>query len=515
MISGLTLVSRILGLLRDAICLRYFGAGIWHYFTLAFMIPNLFRRLFGEGALSAALIPIYTEKLQQDEKAAHTLAQAVVTLLIMLLAGLTLLGLGFIYLYWHWSDHQYKTWLVLCLAAIMLPYMILICTVAVIGGLLNVHRHFAAPAAAPILLNLCIIASIYFLTPLFGVDRWNQIFAVAVAVIIAGIMQLLLQYPALKKAKLNLNLNFHFANVGLNKLFKLMAPMVLGLSVVQINTLMDSLIAFFFSATPESGPTFTLLGREFTYPVIEGSLSYLYCAQRLYQFPLGIFAVALATAIFPLLSVHAVQNDLAAFSKSLRQGLRMVFFISLPATVGIILIRTPLVRIIFEGKEFTSYDTSQTAWTLLFYSLGIASYSLQQIVVRAYYSFQDSVTPVKVALYMVGLNFILNLILIWFLATGGLALATAICATIQVSILLVLLIKRYRLVISKGIKASILKTTAATAIMGAGCRLTINQLADTSDLLQLLAVLTVSFILYIAVSIALKNTEFHALLKRK
>jgi len=513
LIAGLTMISRIFGLLRDIVCAYFFSTAVWHYFAIAFMVPNLFRRLFGEGALSAALIPVYSQQLHSDRKAARALVHSVITLLIMILMVLILLGEAFLYFYWRLSSHSPKTFLILTLTAIMLPYLLLICLAAALGGLLNVHRHFASPAALPILLNLCMIISIIYFRKFFGDDPWRQIYVVAIAVLIAGFLQLLLQYPDLRRAGISLRFRFDFADKSLRQIFRLMAPMILGLSAMQINALCDYLIAHLFSG-PQAGSSFTLWGHTILYPVVEGSVSFLYYSQRLYQLPLGVFGVALATAVFPLLSQHAAQRDHLSFSHTLAQGLRLTIFVALPATLGLILIRVPVVKLILERGAFTHHDTLQVAWTLLFYALGITAYCFQLLVVRAYYSFQDPITPVKIAVRMILLNLFLNLVLIWPLGTGGLALSTAICATIQVIILLKLLIRRYQLHLADGLVGVCKKTCLACAIMVLGGYLVLYFLRDYSTSVQIVTAVTLSGLLFAGASWLLKNEELYSLLRR-
>jgi len=516
LIIALTLVSRILGMLRDAICSRCFGAGVLHYFYIPFLIPNLARRIFGEGALSAALIPVYTEQLHKDKQAAKALASSVITLLVIILAAITLLGMCAFYAYWHWlSDQGDKSRLILSLAAIMLPYLISICLVAAIGGLLNVHRHFAVPAATPILFNIFIIVGVICFRGYFGDTLWQQVYVIAVAVLLSGFAQLLLQYPALRKVGLSLRFRFSFRDEGLRKIFRLMAPMIVGLAAVQINTLLDMLTAYYLSATPQTGSTFTLAGQVFEYPVKEGSVTYLFYAQRCYQFPLGVFGIAFATAIFPFLSSFAAQKDFRQFSDTLAQGFRLVIFIGLPATVGMILVRLPMVKVIFEGNEFTAADSSHTARALFFYSLGIVAYFVQQLLVRAYYSFQDSVTPVKVAVRMVGANLVLNLILIWPLGTGGMALSTAFCATAGGVVLLVVLIKRYDLKITAGLFACVFKTVIATVVMASGGWWALYVLNGSGAIWQMVVAVPICISLFILTSLLLKHGEIEALLHRK
>ncbi|MCG8333568.1 MAG: murein biosynthesis integral membrane protein MurJ, partial [Proteobacteria bacterium] len=346
-----------------------------------------------------------------------------------------------------------------------------ICSVAMVGGMLQVHRHFLAPASAPVFLNIVIIAGVIFFSGKFQSSgrfddvRWDQIYSAAWAVLIAGVIQFAIQLPALRKYNISLTPRFAFNEEPLKKIFKIMLPMIIGLAAVQINTLMDTVIAYVLRATPETGETLTLFGRTIYYPVIEGSVTYLFYAQRCYQFPLGVFGIALATAIFPFLSSCVVNNDMKGFGRQLNHGIRLVLFIGIPASVGLIIVATPMVRAIFEGDQFTVKDTSNTAITLVYYSLGVTAYCLQQLIVRAYYSFKDSVTPMKIAIRMIALNFLLNVILIWPLATGGLGLATTISATLQAVILLRIIVKRYKLEISGRIIPCILKSIISSGIM--------------------------------------------------
>ena len=511
----LTIASRIFGLLRDAICLDYFGTAAWHYFALPFKIPNLFRRLFGEGALSAALIPVYTDRLSRDEQGAKSLANSVITLLVIVLAGFTLLGWLLIVILKNFGPESEKFDFMMQYAIVLLPYMILICTVAAMAGLLNVHRHFAAPAAAPIILNVCIIGGVLLLRKSFGETPLEQVRVVAWAVLIAGALQLLLQYVTLSRRGLVLLPSWNFSDPDVKKIMRLMAPMMVGLSAMQLNTLLDDVIAWLLSATPESGDVFSIAGRIFEYPVREGAVSFLYGAQRLYQFPLGVFGVALATAIFPLLSRDAIDGDRRNFAESLSQGLRLGIFLSIPATVGMILVRKPLIAVLFQRMAFTGADTDATAWPLLFYSLGIAAYCIQQIVTRAFYAFQDSVTPVKIAIRLIGLNLLLNLLLIWPLGTGGLALSTAFCASLQVAILLRILVRRYELHIAAGIFLASVKTAIATVVMVLAWLLAIWLLGDVSVGVQVLVSVPVCATAFGLSSWLIGSTELAELFRRK
>lgn len=470
-IASLTAISRVFGFLRDIAYSHFFGAGaLLDAWTIAFKIPNLARRLFGEGAASASLIPIYSEELHNNPQQAKQLVNTIVTVMFVILAALVLIGQGIIFCYYKFFSSTGDTKLILSLSSIMLPYMLFICLVAILAGILQVHRHFATPAAAPIVLNICIIASILLTGWAFKIKAEQQVFYVAVAVLIAGIAQIAIQIPPLRSAGVSIRPGWQIRSEAFKKIIILMGPMILGLTVTQINTLADDLIAWWFSSSAEKGSSFILLGKEILYPLQRGSVSHLYYAQRLYQLPLGVFGISLATAIFPVMSSFAAKKDLQGLCKTVSQGLRSAAFIAIPATIGLAAIARPLISVAFEHGKFVRDDTGMVAWTLLFYSIGLCGYFTQQVITRAFYSMQDSKTPMRSALIAVMANIVLNLTLIWFLGTGGLALSTAVCSYVQVVILVVFLRRTLR---NKGAEASILeglgltllKTVAATLFM--------------------------------------------------
>lgn len=472
-IASLTAISRVFGFARDMAYSHFFGASaLLDAWTIAFKIPNLARRLFGEGAASASLIPIYSEELHKDPQQAKQLVNTVVTVLFVILAAMVLIGQGIIWGYYKFFSSTSDTRLVLSLSSIMLPYMLFVCMVAILAGILQVHRHFAAPAAAPIVLNICIIASILLTGWVFKIKAQQQVFFVAVAVLIAGLAQIAIQVPPLRSAGVSIRPSWQIHSDAFRKIIILMGPMIIGLTVTQINTLADDLIAWWFSSSPEKGLFFILLGRDIQYPLERGSVSHLYYAQRLYQLPLGIFGISLATAIFPVMSSYAARKDFSGLCRTVSQGLRSTIFIAIPATIGLVVIARPLISLAFQHGQFGANDTNMVAWTLLFYALGLSGYFAQQVLTRAFYSMQDSKTPMRSALIAVIANIFLNLTLIWFLGTGGLALSTALCSYVQVVILVVFLRRSLR---KRGTEASILdgfamtllKTLAATLLMSA------------------------------------------------
>jgi len=465
-IAGLTTISRVFGMLRDMAFAHFLGAGgLMDGWVIAFKIPNLARRLFGEGAAASSLIPVYSEQMQKNPEAAKKLACTVVTVVFLLLAGIVLLGEGIIWGYYRFFSILPSTNLKLALSGIMLPYTIMICVVAILAGILHAHRHFAMPAAAPIVLNMFIIGSLCIGGWGLRIEPGSLVFVVAVAVLVAGLVQLFMQLGPLRTVGVYICPAWRVRSEAFKKIIVLMGPMILGLTVTQINTLADDFIALWFSGSPEKGEVFSLLGSQIRYPMWEGAVSQLFYSQRLYQFPLGILGISLATAIFPVMSSEAARKDFAALARTISRGIRAAIFVALPATAGLLLVRNLVISVIFERGRFTSSDTTLTAGVLLFYSLGLCGFFMQQVVTRAFYSMQNSKMPATSALIAVCVNIVLNLTLIWFMGTGGLAISTALCSYLQVVILILALCRRFGPSILDGTSTTLLKASAATILM--------------------------------------------------
>ncbi len=422
-IGTATLLSRILGFVRDMVLARLFGAGAAaDAFFVAYRIPNLLRELFAEGSMSAAFIPVFSEYLAtRGKRDAWELASAAFTTLLTVLTGVCLLGVlaapwivrliapGF-------SADAERQALTILLTRIMFPYLLFIGLAALAMGVLNSIRSFAAPAFSPVVFNIAIIAAAFLLAPLFD----EPILAVAVGVVVGGCAQFLIQMPVLKRAELLFGWRFDFAHEGLCRIGWLMAPALIGLSVTQINILVSTILASYFPG----GPT------------------YLFYGMRLIHFPLGVFGVALATALLPSLATQAAKGELDALRGTLGFGLRLIFFIIFPAMVGIILLRLPIVHLFFEHGRFTAADTQGTAAAVLAYAVGLWAFAGVRIVVSAFYSLQDTRTPVTVAAVALAANVALSFALMGPLKHAGLALATAFSAILNMVVLVVLLDRR-------------------------------------------------------------------------
>ena len=460
-VSGLTVLSRVAGLVRDLVTVRIFGdTAVGSAFAAAFAIPNLFRRLFGEGALSAAFLPAYARLLKDDAPAAHQIASLVVGLLAIITGVLTLLGGGaLVALVVALPDDPERSFSLLLVAA-MLPYMPLICVAAILGGMLQAHGRFGPWAAAPIILNLCILAAS---APFFAIDgadprRWA--FYIAAAVLAAGVIQVAWSLRALRGCAAWTR-RFDAARAEARDLLRRILPALVGLGTLQLNAMLDTLIAMWPNWV---GPT--MLGRD--YPLDEAANAVLFYAQRLYQFPLGVFGIAVATVVFPQLA--RASTDPAAFVRTLRNGLRLSLFIALPASLGLALVRDDLVQTVYTGfgTGFSAEGVARAASVVLGYSVAIWSYSLVHVFTRAFYATGDTTSPMRIAIGTVALNLTLNLILIWPLAEAGLAWSTAASSIVQ-CVLLARLARRRLLsapVLDRDASAAIARTIVATASMG-------------------------------------------------
>lgn len=520
-ISVCTFLSRILGLARDMICASIFGTGmVWDAFAVAFKIPNLFRRLFGEGALSAAFIPIFTEHIEKRGRAeAMAFVNVVATVLIIILGGIVFLGEGSFFAIPRIFQVQEKWQLVFKLSIIMFPYVFFICLVAFMGAVLNTIHHFFMPAFAPVVMNICWILGAV-LAPYIGKTLEKMIYAVAIATFLSGLVQVIIHIPVLRRKELYYRPVLQFSDPGLKLVLTRMGPVVFGLAIVQINVLVDSVIAVGFAA-PQDGPGyFHFAGMAINYPMKAGAASVLYYSDRLIQFPLGVFGIAMATAVFPLFSTHAVREDWNTFSITFNRALKFMLLIGIPASLAIIMLREPIVDLIYRRKQFDAVSAYRTSRVIFFYAIGIWAYCGLHVLIRAFYSVKDTITPVKIGAICVGLDFVLNLSLIWVLQEGGLALSTAISAIVQIIILTIILQKRVRIKIGGEVVASILKTVTASVTMAIACWFVLR-LFPASDGggslyfkgLRLFAPMTAAFAAFAVTSILLKSEEFGHLIR--
>lgn len=452
-VSVLTFLSRVSGLIRDVLLSHVFGAGAMAAaFAVAFTVPNLFRRLFGEGALSAAFIPQASRLLTTRGRAAATALLGATSgwlgvLLITLISAGELLLL-FVVLPFVAGQPRGQT--TVLLTAMLLPYALMICQTALLGGMLHVLGRFAAPASAPIVLNAVLIVALVALLTAWPGRESGQVYVLGAAVLVGGVLQFGLQRAALRREGIDWRPTLPRRDPQIVQIARTMLPMAFGLAAVQVNTLADTLMALWFVPDP-------------------GAPAVLYYGQRLYQFPLGVFGIALATAAFPALSTDAARADGAALRGTLQQALRVSFFIGLPTAAGLVLVAHPLVRACFEHGAFAQAEgaAGRVAWTLMAFASAVWAYGLNHVLVRGYYAVGDYRTPLRVAAWMVAVNLVLNLILVWPLRTAGLALATALCGVLQFGVLARRLARRLPGWHWRALGVSAGWTMAATATMAA------------------------------------------------
>lgn len=423
LIGVATFSSRILGFIRDMVLARLFGATpAADAFFVAYRIPNLLRELFAEGSMSAAFIPVFTEyRARRTTQEAWELASAVFTTLLTILIAITLLGiLAAPAIVWllapGFHEDAAKLAMTTLLTRIMFPYLLFISLAALAMGVLNSFRAFAVPALSPVLFNVCIIGAALLLSPLLE----EPIVGVAIGVVVGGAAQFLMQVPGLRHRGMLFGWRFNPGHPGVRRIGRLMVPSLLGLSVTQVNITVSTILASFFAGGP----------------------AYLFYGMRLIQFPLGIFGVALATAILPTLSSQAARGSLDELRATLGFGLRLILFIMLPAMLGLILLRHPIVHLFFEHGTFTRADTTATAAAVLCYAVGLWAFAGVRIIVAAFYSLQDTTTPAVSAVIAVAANLALSLLFMGPLRHNGLALATALASMLNGGILVTVLNRR-------------------------------------------------------------------------
>jgi putative peptidoglycan lipid II flippase len=447
--SSLTLLSRIFGLLRDKACSYFLGVGTtWSAFWMGFQFPNLFRRIFGEGALTAVFLPVYTRiRQEQGQAAADQLARSVISLLLITLTTITVVGEAIILPIALRHSVLPANRLAAAMIAIMLPFSITVCLVALLAAISTAHDRFVAQAIAPIITNAAMTLGaavpVWIWSRHLGLT--DRIYVVAVAVLISGVLQALLLAVSVRKTGFSWRGALALRSGGVREIVTRMVPMILGLSAVQLNTFLDTQIAWWFSPDGHGGhSSFTLAGVLIHVPMMAGALGKLSVAQRIYLLPVGVFGVATATVIFPRLSQAGANHDVAGTGELLRIGLRRSLFISLPTTLGMILIAPSLISAIYLGGKVNAADVAQAVWTARWFCMGIWAFEMQMILVRVFYAWHDAITPMKVAVGMVLLNLTLNLTLIWYMQEGGIAASTSISAMVQCAILLLILHKRMR-----------------------------------------------------------------------
>jgi putative peptidoglycan lipid II flippase len=412
-----TLLSRILGFVRDIVVAGTFGAGVGaDAFFVAFRIPNFLRRLFAEGAFSQAFVPVLSEyKAQRAHHAVMELSAHVAGTLGLILVGVTVAGVvaapllvsvfapGFV-------GHEDKFALTVSMLRITFPYLLFISLTSLAAGMLNTYGRFGVPAFTPVLLNLSLIGAAIWLAPLMDVP----VVALAWGVFLGGILQLAFQLPFLFRLRLLPRPRYRRAHEGVRRIMKLIVPALFGVSVAQINLLVDTVIASF---------------------LVTGSVSWLYFSDRLVEFPLGVFGIALATVILPSLSQKHASGSREEFSSTLDWALRWVLLIGLPASVGLVILAGPMLTTLFHYGAFGAEDVRMASLSLMAYATGLLGFVFIKVLAPGYYARQDMRSPVRIGVVAMTSNMVFNIVLVFPLAHAGLALATSLSAFVNAVLL--------------------------------------------------------------------------------
>lgn len=423
LVSMMTFFSRILGFARDMLIAQAFGAGAgMDAFLVAFRIPNFMRRLFAEGAFSQAFVPVLADYQQtQHEDNVRLFIARVLGQLSLVLTVITIFGVLFSPLIVHlfapgFGEDSLRSLLASNMLRLTFPYLMLISLTAMAGAILNTYGYFGVPAITSALLNITMMLSIWFISPFCSYPERG----LAIGVLLAGIVQLLFQLPFLYQRNLLVKPQFVFRDEGVSRVLKLMVPALFGVSIAQLNLMVDSIFASFLKI---------------------GSVSWLYYTDRLTDFPLGVFGVAIATVILPYLSKRYVDSHPERFSHALDWGLRSVLLIGAPAALGLMLFAVPLISSCFAYGKFSSMDVIQTQKSLITLGLGVPAFMMVKVLASGFYARQNISTPVKVGAFTMLVNSLLCALLIWPLAHAGLTLASALAGYLNVGILLTRLIR--------------------------------------------------------------------------
>lgn len=501
-ISLATFLSRILGYIKDMILAKYFGAtGLSDVFFVAFRIPNLLRELFAEGSMSSAVIPVLKEsQIKKGEDEAREIAKSLFTAIILIVGGITLLGIifspfivkiiapGFI------SNPQ-KFELTVLLTKIMFPFLLFISLASLTMGVLNTNNIFFIPALAPCFLNISVILLVVGFSSFF----FNPIISVAVGVTLGGILQWLIQTPAYYKA----GYRFGFARFhpALKKIAILVIPTTLSLTVNQINIFVSTIIASFLS---------------------EGSVTYLYYSMRLIQLPIGIFGVAVGMAVLPALSQHVAEGKIDLLKEDFSFSIRLLFFLVIPSMFGLIMLKEPVVNTLFQRGAFDLNATLNTAQALLFYSFGIWATVGSRTITATFYSFQDTKTPVICATAGMFTNVTVSLLLMNLMKHNGIALAYSTAATVQFILLSIFLTRKIPEISFRPIAISAIKNIFGSLIAVGVAKIICSiepSLWRRSDAMLLKfaylgTAISVAVFLYLVIAYIMKNEELGYILKK-
>ena len=445
--AAATLTSRVLGMVREIVYSGFMGVGwVNGAFQLAFTIPNLFRRLLGEGALTASFIPIFKEKERTaTPKEMWRAANAVISGLLVAAGAITVLAIVGITIALAVGVFPAKTDLMLRLVRVMFPYMLLVCLAAIFMGILNARGHFFIPATGTVMMNVVLIASVFLIAPLLGQELHKQIFGLAIGVLLAGLAQALFQLPTLRGEGFRYQWVSPWGEPTVKRVVHQMIPGTIGVAAFQLNVAVTQSIAFAVD------------------PSILASFNF---AVRLMELPQGVFGISLATFLLPTLSGLAADKKFGEFRGLLRHGLEHLVFINVLASVLLFLLAEPIIRLLFQHGRFDEQATQGVTEALVFMAPGLVLFSVNNILARAFYALGDTRTPMRISVFCLAVNLVFAMVLVTRYRQGGLALANTMSAAINLSLLLYALRRKLGRLELSALRTTLLKTGGAVILAG-------------------------------------------------
>ena len=484
-----TFVSRILGILRDVATASMFGmsaGGLMDAFVAAFRLPDVARRFFADGSLGVSFIPVFAQVWQTDRKKAWTLLSVTLFWVFLYLFLFVLLGEILCWTGIRYFHPEGRVFLTAHLLSLLLPYLILICMAAICSATMQALGRFTISTLVPPILNIIWLCGLLVIVPLYSNEPEDQCYILTICILIAGVIQLFLHLPFLRAEGFHVRLNFSTVSSEIQQIFKNFLPKIFGLTSIHLNVLTATCIAWFFAGG--TNEPIQWLNGTITYPLRPGAAAAIYYSERMYEFPQGLIGLAIAMAIYPLLSHHAARKNYKALSEDLTLGLRIQFMLAIPAGCGLMLLSDSLTHLLFQRGAFSIADSVRTADMVFWFSSGIWAFCALPILVRAFYTMGDIRTPCRQGLVGLVLNVVLGLFLIYPMQEQGLALAMSLTAGIQSICLLYFFTLKHGHIDFPKLAISICRTCFACGVMSIVIQMMIQTLPGPSTLDDLLRI---------------------------
>jgi putative peptidoglycan lipid II flippase len=479
----------MLGLLRDVVTAATFGmsaGGLMDAFVAAFRLPDVARRFFGDGSLGASFIPVFSQVWQEDRKKAWAILSVTLFWVFVYLFSFVLIGELLCWIGICYFDPGGRVFLTAHLLSLLLPNLILICMAAICSAALQALGRFTISTLVPPILNITWLFGLLVFIPFYTKEPETQCYLLTICILIAGIIQFAIHIPSLREHGFRFQLNFTAVAPEIQKIFKDFFPKIFGLTSIHLNVLSATCIAWLFSGMVNQ--PIKWLGGILDYPLRTGSAAAIYYSERMYEFPQGLIGLAIATAIYPLLSRHVAKKDYKALGDDLTLGLRIQFMLAIPAGCGLMLLSESLVHLFFQRGAFSPTDTDRTADMVFWFATGIWAFCALPIIVRAFYIVNDIRTPCRLGLAGMLLNVVLGLILIFPMQEQGLALAVSLSAAMQSVHLLYIFTQRYGYIDFPELATSLTRICVASGIMTIVLRLVIQTIPGASSVDDILRI---------------------------